>query len=118
MTDRNNEPSGPPPEQPRSEPEIIPPRRDSGATNGPARLWIRIDERDGVRRVVIARPGPFSIIVALILVGLVAAVALLVLAGVVLIWIPILVATILLVLLSGAVRHHWRRLQAWWARGR
>lgn len=119
MTDRNpNEPAGRPREAPRPEPEIIPPRRDAGGLNGPSGIWIRIDKRSGGRRVVIARPGPLSIILGLILIGLVAALVLLVLAGVVLIWIPVLVATILLVLLSGAVRRHWRRLQAWWARGR
>ena len=95
------------PEQPRAEPEII-----------PAGIWLRIDERDGVRRVFIARPGLLSIVLGLLIIGLIAAVVLLVLAGIVLLWIPLLIAGIVLALLSGAIRHHWRRLQAWWASGR
>jgi Flp pilus assembly protein TadB len=104
------------PERPRVEPEIIPPGRDE-RVRGPAGIWLRIDERDGVRRVFITRPGLLAIVLGLIL-GLIAAVVLLVLAGIVLLWIPILVGGILLALLSGAIRYRWRRLQAWWASGR
>ena len=106
------------PERPRVEPEIIPPVRDGRAPRGPAGIWLRIDERDGVRRVFIARPSLLSIVLGLLIIGLIAAVIFLVLAGIVLVWIPILIGGIILALLSGATRHYWRRLQAWWASGR
>jgi hypothetical protein len=103
------------PERPRAEPEIIPPGRTERAWRGPMGIWMRIDERDGVRRVVIARPGLLSIILGLLLLGLIAALVFLLLAGIVLVWIPILIGGILLALLSGSIRRSWRRLQAWWA---
>ena len=106
------------PERPRVEPEIIPPGRGGRAPRGPTGIWLRIDERDGVRRVFIGRPGLLSIILGLLIIGLIAVVVFLVLAGIVLVWIPLLIAGIVLALLSGAIRHHWRRLQAWWASGR
>jgi Flp pilus assembly protein TadB len=99
------------PEWPRSEPEILTPGR---ASRGPAGLFVRIEERDGVRRVFIARPGLPSIILALLIIGLIAAIVFLVLAGVVLVWIPVLIIGIVLALLSGAIRYRWQRLQAWW----
>ncbi len=104
------------PERPRVEPEIIPPGRGGRMPGGP--IWLRIDERDGVRRVFIARPGLLSIVLGLLIIGLIAAVIFLVLAGIVLVWIPILIGGIILVLLSGATRDYWRRLHAWWASGR
>jgi hypothetical protein len=105
-------------QRPRVEPEIIPPGRDERATRGPAGIWMRIEERDGVRRVFIARPGLASIILGLLIIGLIAALVFLLLAGLVLLWIPIVIGGIILALLSGSIRHYWRRLQAWWASGR
>jgi hypothetical protein len=103
------------PERPRFEPEIIPPGRDNRARGDASWSWIRIEERDGAHRIAIARPSLPSIILGLLALGLIAAVVLFVLAGVVLIWIPVVVGGILLALLSGAIRYHWRRLQGWWA---
>jgi hypothetical protein len=102
------------PERPRSEPEIIPPDRDRDG--GFSAVWMRVDERDGVRRVVIARPGLPSILLGLLIAGLIAAAILVVVAGAVLLWLPILVGGILLALLAGGVRHRWHRFKAWWAR--
>jgi hypothetical protein len=112
--DRHPDPT---PERPRSEPEIIPPGAD-GRSRGPETIWFRVEERDGVRRVHLARPGLSSIILGLLIVGLIAAVVVLVvlvLAGLVLFWIPVLVVAIVLALLSGAIRQRWHRLRAWWA---
>ena len=106
------------PERPRVEPEIIPPVREERAPRGPAGIWMRVDERDGVRRVYIARPSLPSIILGLLIVGLIAAAVFLVLAGLVLLWIPIVIGGVILALLSGSIRQNWRRLQAWWANGR
>ena len=105
-------------QRPRVEPEIIPLVRDERAPRGPAGIWMRIEERDGVRRVFIARPSLLSIILGLLIVGLIAALVFLLLAGLVLLWIPIVIGGIILALLSGSIRHYWRRLQAWWASGR
>jgi hypothetical protein len=104
-------------ERPRSEPEIIPPGADDRARGGWSGVWIRIDERDGVRRVYLRQPGPFSIALALLAIGIIAALGLLLLAGFVLFWLPIVVAVVLIALFSGSARYHWHRLRAWW-RGR
>ncbi len=103
------------PQRPRHEPEIIPPGRDGGTEGDASAIWIRIEERDGLRRVYFKRPGPFAILIGLMAVGLVAAVVLALLVGVVLIWIPLVVGVILLALLSASLRYRWRRLQRWWA---
>ena len=106
------------PERPRVEPEIIPPVREERAARGRAGIWMRVEERDGVRRVFIARPGLLSIILGLLIIGLIAGLVLLLLAGLVILWIPIVIAGVILALLSGSIRQYWRRLQAWWASGR
>jgi hypothetical protein len=101
------------PEQPRAEPEILPPERDGSTGRGPEGVWIG---GEGVHRIFIARPGLPTIILVLLIVGLVAALVLVVLAGIVLLWIPIVVGGILLALLSGTVRHRWHQLRAWLTR--
>ena len=111
VDDKDSDPAHKP-DRPRSEPEIIPPRVGAGT---PSYIWLSAGEQSGTHRIYVARPGPFAIIAALALIGLVVAAIVLVLLGVVLIWIPIVVGGILLALLSGAIRHHWRRLQGWWA---
>jgi len=50
-----NHPSGP--ERPRSEPEIIPPGRDSRAERGPGGIWMRVEETDGTQRIYVGRPS-------------------------------------------------------------
>lgn len=95
------------PERPRHEPEIIPPGRDErGRLNS---IFMRLEERDGVHRVYIARPGVGSIILALLLIGLIAGIAFLVVAGLIILWVPILIGGILLALLSAAFRRG-----GWW----
>jgi len=102
------------PEQPRSEPEIIPPDRGErrGRGGGDAYVWTSFDDH-GTHRIYVARPGPFSIIVALILGGLLLAAIVLLLAGLVLFWIPVVVLVVAALLLSGYIRHYWRRLRLW-----
>ena len=100
------------PERPRVEPEIIPPGRDRAQRGGNG-MWMRFEQRDGMHRVFIARPGLPTIILGLVIFSLIVALILLVLAGIVFLWIPILTAAILLALASGALRYRWRRLQAW-----
>jgi chromate transport protein ChrA len=104
----------PPPERPRSEPEIIPPGQEARVRHGPDGIYIRVDEFDDVRRIHVARPGLPSIILALVIVGIIAAVIFFLLAGVLLVVIPLVLAVIVFALVSVALRQNWRRLQAWW----
>jgi hypothetical protein len=90
------------PERPRQEPEIIPPGQEERARL--SSIFMRFDERDGVHRIYIGRPGLGSIILGLLLIGLVAGVAFLVVAGLIILWVPILIGGILLALLSGLFR--------------
>jgi len=99
------------PERPRSEPEIIPPSR-GGGREGASRIWISVDE-SGRERIYVARPGPFSIILALLFTGIVIAAVVLVLLGVVLFWIPVAIIIVAALILSGTIRYYWRRLRAW-----
>jgi hypothetical protein len=105
------------PRRPSFEPEIIPPAGDGDAGHAPTGVWMRIDDRDGVRRLYIARPGLPLVILVLAIAGLLAALLFAVLAGLVLLWIPFLLAVIGLAVLSGTVRYYWARLRAW-AKGR
>jgi hypothetical protein len=102
------------PERPRNEPEIIPPGR-ARAREEVSAVFLRIDERDGVRRVYLRRPGPFAIVLGLLALGLVAAAVFLLLAGIVLIWVPVVVAGLLVALLAVTLRRHWQRFKLWWA---
>jgi hypothetical protein len=88
----NRDPNDPGASRPRSEPEIIPP----GDT----------------RRIYMARPGPFTIILALAVLALIALVMLIVLLSVAVIWIPVVIALIAAFMLS----IYWRRFRLWLAR--
>jgi hypothetical protein len=104
-----------PPEQSRAEPEIIPPGVDEHSRRGPVGMWVRIDEHDGVRRVVIGQPGPTAIVLGLLALCLIAGIAFLVVAGLLLLWIPVVVAGILFAFATAAIRHHSRLLRARWS---
>ena len=80
-------------------------------------MWVQIDEHHGVRRVVIKQPGPTAIVLGLLLLGLIAGIAFLVLAGLLLFWIPVVIAGILLAFATTAIRRHWRLLRARWSSG-
>lgn len=98
------------PHRPRVEPEIIPPERNAPREG----IWMRVDE-EGVQRIYIARPGRSSIIFGLLILGAILAVAFVVVAGVLLLWLPILIGGIVLALVAGAIRFRWWRLRQWWA---
>jgi len=100
-----------PPEQPRSEPEIIPPGFDRRSRQEPGRICLRIDDHDGVRHVVITQPGPAAIILGLLALCLIAGIAFLVIAGFLLLWIPVVIVGILLACVTAAIRHRWRLLR-------
>ena len=87
-----------PPERPRVEPEILPPERsDPRRTSG---IFVRVDQLGGVRRVIIPRPGLPSIMFALLVIALVAALVFVALAGLILFWIPILIIGFVAAILS------------------
>ena len=95
------------PEEPRAEPEIIPPGR---ARERGSAEWVFRDQH-GTHRVFVTRLGPFSLIAMLLLVGLVAAVVLALLLGAVLIWIPVAVLLIVVAIVSSRWRQRFGRLR-------
>ncbi|MBO0758610.1 MAG: hypothetical protein J2P54_22415, partial [Bradyrhizobiaceae bacterium] len=64
----NRDPDDPDASRPRSEPEIIPPGR--ARRNQRGGIWVSIDENGDTRRVFMSRPGPFTILLALAVLGL------------------------------------------------
>lgn len=111
----SNEPDRPRAETPRYEPEIIPPGEEARGRTTFESVFVRVEEgEDGIRRVTLKRPGPFTIILILLAIGLVVALLFVVLSALVLIWIPIAIAGILFALFSGTARQYWQRVQSWW----
>jgi chromate transport protein ChrA len=106
-----DDPAPRPPEQPRSEPEIIPPDRTD--RRGKEFVWTSVDQRGSTYRISIARPGPFSIIVALLIAGLVLGAIVLLLVGLAVIWIPIVIFIIAAFLIAGFTRYYWARFKLW-----
>jgi hypothetical protein len=109
----NNDFNRPRVERPRVEPEIIPPHGRS-RRGGFDSIFIRVDEGDdGIRRVYLKKPGPFTIILILLAAGAVAALFFLLLAGLMLLWIPLIIIGILFAVFSVSARDLWSRLQGW-----
>jgi hypothetical protein len=96
------------PEQPRSEPEIIPPARGRTQAHPPGPEWFAGSER-GTSRIFIARVGPWSIIGIVLLIGLFAGVVLAILLGTLLIAIPVVGLLIAGALIANALRARLRR---------
>jgi hypothetical protein len=112
MTDRDPRDSGA--SGPRSEPEIIPPDRSRPADG--SGIWVSVDDGNGPRRVHITPPGPFTIILALAVLALIAGIMLILLLSVAVIWIPFVIILIAAFVLSITFRQYWARLRNWWAR--
>jgi hypothetical protein len=90
----------PPSEQPKVEPEIIPP----GALGGrQARIWLSADDRHA-RFVRIETRGPVAIALALLTLGVVFVALLALLLGIVLLWIPLALGFAVAVILSWLFR--------------
>jgi hypothetical protein len=102
MTDKSDMP-----EQPRAEPEIIPPDRTNRAPDWRHRAWPPDGSAwvGGAQRIYVGRIGPFGLALLMLIVGVLAAVILLTVVGAVLLWIPILV----LLVAAGAVYRLLRR---------
>jgi hypothetical protein len=91
------------PELPRVEPEIIPPDR-AGPERGAD--WRRAawrpygpNQTAGMHRVYVARIGPFGFAVLALALAILAAVFLLIFAGVILLWLPV----VALLIVVGAI---------------
>lgn len=115
MDDRNRDPK---PEKPRYEPEIIPPASDDAvwteAVRGSARradVFIAFDEDGRTRYTTFKPPGPFTIWLVLMVIGLVGAAVLMLALGFVLFLIPVVVIAAAALILSGRIRAWWRKLE-------
>lgn len=86
-----------PPERPRSEPEIIPPRhgREADWRRSPWRGGV-FDETRGTHRIHVARLGPFGLALLILVLAAVAAIIMIAVLGAVLIWIPVAVALVII----------------------
>ena len=89
------------------EPEIIPP----GAPRAPrTRIWIAEDTGlDGYRRIRVSRPGPLSFLALGMVLGAGALIALLLVLGAVLLWLPLIGLIALVAVIMGALRGPVRR---------
>jgi hypothetical protein len=94
----NDNPNDPrPPEKPRVEPEILPPDRTGRQSD-----WRRPPWRDpfgearGTQRIFVTRVGPFGIALLLLGIAAVAAIILIAVLGAVLIWIPVVAVLVVI----------------------
>ena len=100
-------------ERPRVEPEIIPPHART-RQRGFDSMFVRVEEGDdGIRRVYLKKPDTFSIVLILLAAGAVAALFFLLLAGLMLLWIPLVIIGILFAVFSISARDLWSRVQGW-----
>ncbi len=105
-----NEDPTPRREEPRSEPEIIPPDRGGKRPpRGGSRVWISIDRGDG-RRTYVKQPGPFTIVLAIVGLILVVAVVVMLLLGALLIWVPIAAVIAVGAIVVAFLKGYFRRL--------
>ncbi|MBO0758548.1 MAG: hypothetical protein J2P54_22080 [Bradyrhizobiaceae bacterium] len=95
-------------EQPRSEPEIIPPGSSDGWQRGRSRPYFRTGE--GTNRIYVTRLGPFSTFLLVAAIAVVAALLFIVLLGAFLVWIPIIGLVLAIAIITGLLRGYFRRL--------
>jgi hypothetical protein len=111
-----NLPERPRAENPHHEPEILlpgeEPRDEASGQESFESIFIRIDEDgEGFSRIHVARPGPFSILIGLLAIGFVVAILVLLLLGAMLIWVPLMIAGLLLAAFSRPLRNLWRQIR-------
>jgi hypothetical protein len=96
---------------PGTDAEVIPPdRTDKRAARGKSGIWIFVERRGEGHHAYVA-PGPFAVILALLVFGILLTAALLFLLGTLLIWIPVLGVLVAVLLLSSLLRGYFRRLR-------
>ena len=93
-------------ERPRTEPEILPPGQDE--PRQPARGARIFVSARGVH-IALARPGPLAMIVAVLLGGVAALAALILLFGAILLWLPLFGVLAGAVILTGLWRGGFQR---------
>ena len=91
----------PPSEEPRSEPEIIPPGRADGRSARDAHAYF---DGQGAYRIYVARLGPLRIILAMLVIAIIAAVILFALLGAVLILLPVVALLVAATVIAGLLR--------------
>ena len=97
-------------EQPRAEPEIIPPDKSGRDRHGSDRRGFRRAEmhivfgEPGFRRITIARPGLFAIVMAALAIGAVATALLVFLLGTLLVALPVIGAAIVIAFVMALIR--------------
>jgi hypothetical protein len=95
------------PEQPRSEPEIIPPARGRTQAYQGGPDWF--SSKRGTSRIFVARVGPWRIIGITLLIGLFAGAVLAITLGALLIAIPVVGLVVAGALIANALRARLRR---------
>ena len=96
-------------EEPRSEPEIIPPDRgDRQSSSSPAGVRMFFDG-GSVRHIYVARLGPLGMVVLALMVGVLFALTLVLVLGVFLIWIPLVGLLVAAAIISGLLRAYFRQ---------
>jgi hypothetical protein len=97
-------------EKPRFEPEIIPPGQpDSRSAGRRSGMRVFVDAREA-HRVYVARLGPLGIIVLLLGIAILSGILIVLLAGVFLIWFPIMVLVIAAGILSSRLFGYFGRI--------
>ena len=96
-----SKPPKPPSEEPRSEPEIIPPEQ---AEQGTPRTRVFVD----TQRIYIGKPSPLGLILVTLIIGLLSAAMLVLLFGVFLFLLPLAVLVATGVIVAGLVRFYFR----------
>jgi hypothetical protein len=96
-------------ETPRAEPEIIPPGApDPRETRARSHIWIAVEETPEGRRIHVRKPGPLTIVLTLLAIGLFTAAALVLFLGLFLLWLPVagvlVAAAVVTALLRGPSR--------------
>jgi CHASE2 domain-containing sensor protein len=97
MSDPRHPPQKPRVEQPRAEPEIIPP----GARGGSG----------GVYEIRFQRP-PLSILLVLVVAALVSIAVIVLVVGALIVWIPVVVFVLSLALIGVYARYYWLRFKS------
>jgi hypothetical protein len=104
----NHEPENSEDEVPRSEPEIIPPPRAGSRSQFRHAMWFASD-RHGMRRIYVARLGPFRLILLALGIVLVAVCVIFLLAGFILISIPVFVILMVVSIITVLLPRSFRR---------
>jgi Flp pilus assembly protein TadB len=108
MRNSDDQQQRPMPERPRSEPEIIlPGETDPHPAANSSGMFVFVGPDGKTHRGTV---GPFTIILALLAIGLAAGVILLLVFGLLLVWIPVIAVGLAGLLLYGVARGYWRRL--------